>query len=89
MCLSLLHNVKMTYALEHVMLFVSNNNIISSYSTIILYDHHNKIKYEIYLMKHHKYDGLDECLIFLFHFNIRYEMLNLDLLKCLESVNFR
>jgi len=64
LCLSLLHNVKMTYALEHVMLFVSNNNIISSYITIFLYDHHNKIKYEIYLMKHHKYDGLDECLIF-------------------------
>jgi hypothetical protein len=41
LCLSLLHNVKMTYALEHVMLFVSNNNIISSYITIILYDHHN------------------------------------------------
>lgn len=78
----------MTYALEHVMLFVSNNNIISSCSIIILYDHHNKIKYEIYLMKHHKYDGLDECLIFLFHCNIRYEMLlNLDLLKYLEIVN--
>ncbi len=50
-CLSLLHNLKMTYALEHVMLFVFNNNIILSYNTIILYDHHNKIKYEIYLMK--------------------------------------
>ncbi len=69
------------------MLFVSNNNIISSCSIIILYDHHNKIKYDIYLMKHHLYDGLDECLIFLLHCNIRYEMLNLDLLKCLESVN--
>ncbi len=45
-----------------------------------------KIKYEIYLMKHHKYDGLDECLIFLFHCHIRHEMLNLDLLKCPESV---
>lgn len=78
----------MNYVFEHVMLFVSNNNIILSYITIILYDCHNKIKYEIYLMKHDLYDGLDECLIFLFHCNIKYEMLlNFDLLKCFENVN--